>query len=76
MQQGNPYRELLRDSFAVHYWNHCRTYRNTANRCVTGRAETRREYLLDPQHLLYRIFEANCPVTEKNLLRHLIGHPY
>ena len=28
--------DLLKDSFAVHYWNHCRTMRSTVNRCVTG----------------------------------------
>ena len=69
-------KDLLENSFAVHYWNHCRTYRSMHNRCVTGRRETQREYLLDPDHLLYRIFKANCPVTQKNLLRNLIGHPY
>ena len=52
--------DLLKGSFAVHYWNHCRTFRSTDNRCVTGRKETQREYLLDPEHLLYRVVQNKC----------------
>ena len=85
----NLNKDLLKDSFAVHYWNHCRTYRSTVNRCDGNRYGTKtwserqrlniiaeREFLMDPEHLLYRIFTENCPVTEGNLLANLIGSPY
>ena len=36
----------------------------------------KKSFLLDPEQPLYKIFEANCPATEKHLLRSFIGSPY
>ena len=55
--------DVSRNSFAVHYWNHMRIF-------------TSNVLILDPQQPLYKIFKANCPVTEKGLLRKIIGLPY
>ena len=55
--------EMTRNSFAVHYWNHMRIFASNA-------------LLLDPHQPLYKIFQANCPATEKELLRKIIGLPY
>ncbi len=53
-------------SFAVHYWD--RTL-------ITNTEQT---IPMDPEHVLYKIFEMGCPVTEKILLRHMAysGVPY
>ena len=56
-------REVTKESFAVHYWNR--------RRLASGV-----DYVLDKKHLLYQIFEANCPLTEERLLGRLIGSPY
>ena len=55
--------EETRSSIAIHYWNHMR---------ATGE----KDILLDPKHPLYKIFRANCPITEAHLLQHLVGSPY
>ena len=60
---GDMVREVTKDSFAVHYWNRMRLNSNV-------------NYMLDKNHLLYQIFEANCPLTEERLLRKHIGSPY
>ena len=60
---GDMVREVTKDSFAVHYWNYMRLSSNV-------------KYMLDKNHLLYQIFEANCPLTEERLLRKHIGSPY
>ena len=60
---GGVVREVTKDAFAVHYWNRMRL-------------NSKVDYMLDKNHLLYQIFEANCPLTEERLLRRLIGSPY
>ena len=37
---------------------------------------SKKKFLLDPDQPLYKIFESNCPLTEKLLLRNMIGDPY
>ena len=54
--------EATKDSFAVHYWNYMRV--------------ASKKIVIEEQHPLYKIFKANCPLTEKYLLRNLTGSPY
>ena len=56
-------REVTRNSFAVHYWNRLRRDSSVV-------------HVLDEEHLLYKIFKANCPNTEERLLQRLVGFPY
>ena len=60
-KDGTLLKELYEKSFAVHYWNKMRKGQ---------------KILINPQHLLYKLFKANCPATEKNLLQNLIGSGY
>ena len=55
--------DMTRDSFFVHYWN-------------TMMRWSKKKILLNSEQPLYRIFESNCPLTEKLLLRNMIGDPY
>ena len=61
---GDVVREVTKDAFAVHYYEHV---------MLDSAADHLR---VDKNHLLYQIFEANCPLTEKLLLRRLIGSPW
>ena len=65
---GTLQEELADKSFAVHYWNHMRGHNN-------ARWEEE-EILINPNHLLYKIFKAYCPSTERNILQNLIGSKY
>ena len=58
---GTLQEELASKSFAVHYWNHMRG---------------EEEISISPHHLLYKLFKANCPSTERNILQNLIGLNY
>ena len=55
--------EETRSSFAIHYWNYMRT-------------SSEKDISLDPNHPLYKIFRANCPITEAHLLQDFVGYPY
>ena len=57
------YKTPTRESFAVHYWNKMRLW-------------SKGPLLIDPVQPLYKIFKSNCPITEKLLLRNMIGDPY
>ena len=52
-------------SFAVHYWNHMRAREEKDKRLTVKRG-----------HPLYKIFEANCPLTYEHVLRDMEGDPY
>ena len=56
-------RDVIKNSFVVHYWNQKRKDSGAA-------------YVIKEEHLLYKIFEANCPLTEEHLLGWLTGFPY
>ena len=56
-------KEVMKNSFVVHYWSHYVKDSSVA-------------YVMEREHLLYKIFEANCPLTEQHLLGRLIGFPY
>ena len=60
-EAGTLQEELTDKSFVVHYWNSMRR---------------KEEILINPHHLLYKLFKANCPSTERNLLQNLIGSKY
>ncbi len=53
-------------SFAVHYWDR------------TLIANTDQTVYMDKEHVLYKVFEMGCPVTEKHILREMADgrHPY
>ena len=55
--------ELTKNSFALHYWNRMRTV-------------SKMDIVLNEEHLLYKIFKANCPYTEQHLLKKLVGISY
>ena len=54
--------EMTKESFAVHYWNYMRV--------------ASKKIALAEHQPLYKIYKANCPVTEEHLLRNLTGSPY
>ena len=73
---------LTRESFAVHYWNNMRV-RQEAGRVTPQRypsswrkQSSGRLLAMNRSHPLYKIFEANCPLTYEHLLRNMEGTPY
>ena len=64
-RQSDVVEALTRDSFAVHYWNHMRV-----------QEDRNKEWVVKAEHPLYKIFAANCPLTEERLLRDFVGSPY
>ena len=72
---------LTRESFAVHYWNNMRVRqeagRVTPQRYPTSwRKHSSGRLAMNRSHPLYKIFEANCPLTYEHLLRNMQGTPY
>ena len=65
---GTLQEELADKSFVVHYWNHMRGLNNAS--------WEEEKILINPNHLLYKIFKAYCPLTESNILQNLIGSKY
>ena len=59
--KANEVKAMTKTSFAVHYWN--------------AMSKTKK-ILVDPEHPLYKIFQSNCPITEKIMLHSIIGRPY